>query len=288
VLTDAIIDGEIEGDDGSMPELPEVEITRRAIAPFLEGEKVSVVVARTERLRLPLPASLIEELPGQIIHKLERRAKYLLLRTDGGSVLIHLGMSGSLHVVPSATPPAKHDHLDLILETGMLLRLADPRRFGLALWTKEDPLDHPLLKVIGPEPLEEGFNGDYLFQKSRGRRVAVKELVMDGHVVAGLGNIYASEALFRAGIHPAACAGVISRERYRRLVNSIRIVLNEAIAQGEVTLGGCQESKGNPGYFPIRLDIYGRDGEQCNRCGAVIQLIRQGGRSSFFCKRCQR
>lgn len=271
-----------------MPELPEVEITRRAIAPFLEGKKVIGVVAREVRLRIPVSAPLIEELPGHTIHKLERRAKYLLLRTDGGSVLIHLGMSGSLHIVPSVTPPAKHNHLDLILETGMLLRLADPRRFGMALWTKGYPLDHPLLKVIGPEPLEDGFNGDYLFHKSRGRRVAVKQYIMNGRILAGLGNIYASEALFRAGIHPAACAGVISRKRYRRLADSVRIVLNEAIAQGEETLGACQYSKGNPGYFPIELDIYGRDGEQCNRCGDVIQLIRQGGRSSFFCKRCQR
>jgi formamidopyrimidine-DNA glycosylase len=271
-----------------MPELPEVEITRRAIAPLLEGKKVSAVVVRTERLRFPLSAHLIEELPGQTILKLERRAKYLFLRTDTGSLLIHLGMSGRLNILPSATPPAKHDHLDLILETGMLLRFTDPRRFGLALWTKGDPLDHPLLKRVGPEPLEEGFNGDYLFHKSRGRRVAVKQYIMDGSILAGLGNIYASEALFRAGIHPVASAGEISRNRYRRLANSIRAVLNEAIAQGEGTLGGCQGREGNSGHFPIRLDIYGRGGEQCNRCGAVIQLIRQGGRSSCFCRRCQR
>jgi formamidopyrimidine-DNA glycosylase len=219
---------------------------------------------------------------------MERRAKYLLLITEAGSVLIHLGMSGTLHVVHAGTPAAKHDHLDIILETGMMLRFADPRRFGLALWTRGDPFDHPLLQGVGPEPLEEGFNGDYLFRKSRGRRVAVKQFVMDGHVVAGLGNIYASEALFRAGIHPAVFAGGISRNRYRRLADSIRDVLNEAIAQGEGTLGCFQSNEGNPGYFPVRLDVYGRDGEPCNRCGALIQLIRQGGRSSCFCRRCQR
>jgi formamidopyrimidine-DNA glycosylase len=288
VLGEAILDREIEGGIGSMPELPEVEITRRTIAPHLEGKKVIAVVAREVRLRIPVSGPLIEELPGHTILKVERRAKYLLLRTDGGSVLIHLGMSGKLNVVPAATHPAKHDHLDLILETGMLLRLADSRRFGLALWTKGDPLDHPLLKRVGPEPLEEGFNGDYLFQKSRGRRVAVKQYIMDARILAGLGNIYASEALFRAGILPAACAGVISRERYRRLADSVREVLNEAIAQGEETLGRFQDREGNPGYFPIKLDVYGRDGDPCHRCGAVIQLIRQGGRSSCFCRRCQR
>jgi formamidopyrimidine-DNA glycosylase len=288
VLPDIKFHREIEGDAGSMPELPEVEITMRAIKPLLEGEKVSAVVARTARLRFPLPAALNDELPGRIILKLERRSKYLLLRTDAGSVLFHLGMSGTLKVVPSSTPPAKHDHLDLILESGMLLRFTDPRRFGLALWTKGDPLDHPLLKRVGPEPLEEGFNGDYLFHKSRGRRVAVKQYIMDSLILAGLGNIYASEALFRAGIQPVASAGEISLNRYRRLANSIRDVLNDAIAQGEGTLGGCQGREGNSRYFPIKLDIYGRSGEPCNRCGAVIQLIRQGGRSSCFCRRCQR
>jgi formamidopyrimidine-DNA glycosylase len=271
-----------------MPELPEVEITRRAIAPHLEGEKVIGVVAREVRLRIPVSAPLMEELPGHTILKLERRAKYLLLRTDGGSVLIHLGMSGSLHVVPAATLPAKHDHLDIVLETGLALRLTDPRRFGLALWIKGEPLDHALLKGAGPEPLEEGFNGDYLFHKSRGRRVAVKQFVMDGHVVAGLGNIYASEALFRAGIHPAVCAGEISHNRYRRLADSVRSVLNEAIAKGEASLGDGQDSKENPGYFPIRLDIYGRGGEPCHRCDATILATRQGGRSTYFCGKCQR
>jgi formamidopyrimidine-DNA glycosylase len=271
-----------------MPELPEVEITRRAIAPLLEGKKVVGVDVREVRLRIPVQTELIEDLPGQTILRLERRAKYLLLRTNAGSVIIHLGMSGRLNIVPATTPPAKHDHLDFILETGLMLRLTDPRRFGLALWTKGDPLDHPLLKRVGPEPLEGGFNGDYLFHKSRGRRVAVKQLIMNGHILAGLGNIYASEALFRAGIHPSVCAGEISRNRYRRLANSIRDVLYEAIAQGEETLGGFQGSEGNPGFFPIRPDIYGRDGEQCNRCGAVIQQIRQGGRASCFCKQCQR
>jgi len=271
-----------------MPELPEVEIARRAIAPFLEGKRVIGVVAREVRLRIPVQAELIEELPGQMILRLERRAKYLLLRTNAGSVILHLGMSGKLNIVPAATPPAMHDHLDFILETGMTLRLTDPRRFGLALWTRGEPLDHPLLKDVGPEPLEDVFDGDYLFHKSRDRRVAVKQFVMDSHVVAGVGNIYASEVLFRAGILPAVRAGGISRNRYQRLADAIRDVLNGAIAQGERTLGDFQDGKGNPCYFPIKLDIYGRDGEPCHICGAIIQLTRQGGRATFCCKRCQR
>jgi formamidopyrimidine-DNA glycosylase len=271
-----------------MPELPEVEMARRAIAPFLEGKKVIGVVAREVRLRIPVQAELIDELPGHNILRLERRSKYLLLRTNAGSVIIHLGMSGRLDVVPAATPPAKHDHLDFMLESGMTLRFTDPRRFGLALWTRGEPLDHPLLKEVGPEPLEDGFDGDYLFHKSRGRRVAVKQFVMDSHVVAGVGNIYASEALFRAGIHPGGRAGGISRNRYQRLADSIREVLNGAISQGERTLGEFHDGKGNPCYFPRSLDIYGRDQEPCHICGTMIQLTRQGGRATFFCKRCQR
>jgi formamidopyrimidine-DNA glycosylase len=271
-----------------MPELPEVEIARRAIAPFLVGRMVNEVVLRTPRLRAPVSVELVTELPGQSILKVERRAKYLLLRTQAGSLIIHLGMSGRVNIVPSATPAAKHDHLDIMLKTGMVLRLTDPRRFGLALWTRGDPLEHPLLKSGGPEPLENGFNGDYLFKISRGRRVAVKQFLMDGRVVAGVGNIYACEALFRAAIHPARRAGWISRDRYLRLAEAIRDVLNGAIAQGERTLVDFHDGQGKPGYFPISLDIYGRDGEPCRRCGTVIQLIRQGGRSTCFCKRCQR
>jgi formamidopyrimidine-DNA glycosylase len=197
-------------------------------------------------------------------------------------------MSGKLNIVPAATPPAKHDHLDFTLGTGLTLRFTDPRRFGLALWTRGEPLDHPLLRDIGPEPLGDEFDGDYLFRKSRSRRVAVKQFIMDSHVVAGVGNIYASEALFRAGIHPAGQAGGISRNRYRQLAGAIRDVLNDAIAQGERTLGDFHGGKENPHYFPITLDIYGRDREPCHICGSVVQLTRQGGRATFFCKRCQR
>lgn len=271
-----------------MPELPEVEISLRGIAPYLEGIRVSGVIARTGKLRLPVPRELLEELPGRTILKAQRRGKYLLLRTDQGSVILHLGMSGHLRIVPSAAPPGKHDHLDIILASGVTLRFTDPRRFGLALWTCEDPLSHPLLEGLGPEPLEDLFNGDYLFHTSRNRTLAVKQFIMESHVVAGVGNIYANEALFRAGIHPLRSAGAISRGLYTRLAQAIRDVLSEAIDLGGTTLGDFQGSGGKPGYFSLRPDVYGRGGEPCPRCGAAIQATRQGGRATYFCKVCQR
>ncbi len=185
-----------------MPELPEVETTRRGIAPYVEGKRVEKVVVRQAKLRLPVSAEISAELPGRTILRAQRRGKYLILRLERGAVILHLGMSGNLRLVPATTPPEKHDHLDIVLETGLALRFTDPRRFGLALWTGEEPLNHPLLMGLGPEPLEEGFTGDYLFRTGRGRVVAVKQFIMDSHIVAGVGNIYANEALFRAGIHP--------------------------------------------------------------------------------------
>jgi formamidopyrimidine-DNA glycosylase len=271
-----------------MPELPEVEITCRAVAPFLEGKRVIKVIARTGKLRLPVPMELLEELPGWTIIKVERRGKYLLLRTTPGTVILHLGMSGHLSIVPSAAPPGKHDHLDIVLETGLALRFNDPRRFGLAIWTYEEPLSHPLLAELGPEPLEDMFDGDYLFHISRKRKLVIKQFIMNSHVVAGVGNIYANEALFRAGIHPASCAGSISQDRYRRLTKALRDVLNEAIGLGGTTLGDFQGSEGKPGYFALSLVVYGRGGEPCHKCGATIQAIRQGGRATYFCKACQR
>jgi formamidopyrimidine-DNA glycosylase len=271
-----------------MPELPEVETTRRGIAPFVEGKRVEGVVVRQEKLRLPVSSEISAELPGRTILRAERRAKYLILRTERGCVILHLGMSGHLSIVPANAQPGKHDHLDILLETGLALRFTDPRRFGLALWTSEEPLNHPLLMALGPEPLEEGFTGNYLFLASRGRVVAVKQFVMDSHIVAGVGNIYANEALFRAGIHPARSAGAISRARFRRLTESIRVVLSEAIDLGGTTLRDFRDGEGKPGYFAFNPDVYGRGGEPCHRCGALIQAIRQGGRATYFCKVCQR
>jgi formamidopyrimidine-DNA glycosylase len=271
-----------------MPELPEVEITCRAVAPFLGGKRVIKVIARTGKLRLPVPRELLEELPGRTILKVERRGKYILLRTNSGTVILHLGMSGHLRIVPSATLPGKHDHLDFILETGWALRFTDPRRFGLAIWTYEEPLNHPLLAGLGPEPLEDLFDGNYLFHKSRNRTLTVKQFIMDSHVVAGVGNIYANEALFRAGMHPDRSAGAISMGLFRRLTEALRDVLSEAIELGRTTLGDFQGSEGKPGYFALNLDVYGRGGEPCHKCGATIQATRQGGRATYFCKVCQR
>ena len=271
-----------------MPELPEVEMTRRSIMRQLEGEMVSGVVARTFRLRLPLPAELTGNLPGMVILRVERRAKYILLRATSGAVIIHLGMSGSLAIVPATTPPGKHDHLDIVLGNGLALRYNDPRRLGLLLWIDDDPLNHPLLKGLGPEPLEEGFEGDYLFRKSRGRTITVKQFIMDGRVVAGIGNIYANEALFRACIHPARVAGVISLAGYRRLAGAIRDVLKQAINRGEIFLTEAQGGTAKLAYFPLKPDVYGRGGDPCARCGSLIQYVRLGGRSTYFCERCQR
>jgi formamidopyrimidine-DNA glycosylase len=271
-----------------MPELPEVEITRHCIAPFLEGNRVKDVVIRTTRLRFPVSSELAAELTGHTILKVERRAKYLLLRTASGSVILHLGMSGNLYTVPATTPPEKHDHLDIVLQSGKALRFTDPRRFGVALWTGEDPLNHPLLQGIGPEPLESGFDGDYLYMCSRGRSLSVKQFVMNSRMVAGVGNIYACESLYRAGINPLKKAGTISESGCLRLATAVREVLTEAITRGLRGLGDCGKDKGTHGYFSIDPEVYGREGDPCNRCGALIQNCRIVGRSTYFCTHCQK
>ncbi len=270
-----------------MPELPEVETTRRGIEPHLKGHRVNRVIVRESRLRWPVPAELPELLKGRRILAVGRRGKYLLIRFSHGHLLLHLGMSGSLRVLDTATPPQKHDHLDLCLSGGLCLRLRDPRRFGAALWTDEPPEAHPLLASLGPEPLSEAFDGNYLSQQGRTRRSAVKGLVMDSHVVVGVGNIYASESLFRAGIHPSRPANRISAERYQALARAIREVLAEAIAQGGTTLRDFQREDGRPGYFAQELRVYGRSGEACPQCGEPIRSRLIGQRSSFFCPRCQ-
>jgi formamidopyrimidine-DNA glycosylase len=272
-----------------MPELPEVETTRRGIEPHVRGLRVSAVRVRQPRLRQLVPPALERELPGQRIAEVERRGKYLLLRAGTGTLIMHLGMSGSLRVLSRDAPaPGPHDHVDVVFEGGTMLRLRDPRRFGLVSWTTQDPLQHALLKALGPEPLGEAFDGAYLYDLSRGRRSAVKTFIMDGHIVVGVGNIYASEALHHAGIHPSRAAGRISAARYDRLADGIRRVLQAAIRQGGTTLRDFSGGDGQPGYFAQRLMVYGRDGMPCRTCGAAIRGIRQAQRSTYFCAACQR
>ncbi|CAK0762505.1 DNA-formamidopyrimidine glycosylase [Gammaproteobacteria bacterium] len=271
-----------------MPELPEVETTRTGIAAHIVGREVAGVVVRTPRLRLPISEELITELPGKIVNAVERRAKYLLLRTVAGTVILHLGMSGSLRLLTEPIPPGTHDHLDILFRDGPTLRFNDPRRFGLALWVRGNPFEHPSLCNLGPEPLEAEFDGDYLYHRSQGRIVAVKAFLMDQHIVVGVGNIYASESLFLAGIHPAHPAGTISRARYVRLAKAVREVLTAAIAQGGTTLRDFHGSDGHPGYFQFALHVYGRDGAPCSRCSRPIRSERLGQRNTFYCAHCQR
>ena len=270
-----------------MPELPEVETTRRGIAPYLEGQRVSRVIVRERRLRWPIPEDLDVRLSGQLILRVERRAKYLLLGAEAGTLISHLGMSSSLRLVEAGLAAGKHEHVDIELESGMALRYTDPRRFGALLWS-QDPLNHELLRHLGPEPLTDLFDGDRLFQLSRGRSMAVKPFIMDNAVVVGVGNIYASEALFAAGIDPRREAGSISRARYLKLAEAIKRILAQAIECGGTTLRDFVGGDGKPGYFQQELWVYGRGGEFCRQCGSTLREIRLGQRASVYCPRCQR
>lgn len=271
-----------------MPELPEVETTRRGIAPHLLKQKITDVIVRNHQLRWPVPDDLSKILKTQSINSVDRRAKYLLLHTDSGVILLHLGMSGRLRILPSAAPVQKHDHVDIRLATDQCLRFTDPRRFGALLWTDQPLQQHPLLQNLGPEPLSAEFSADYLYARARGRRSPVKTFIMDAHIVVGIGNIYASEALHIAGIHPARAAGRIALARYRNLVDAIRGVLLDAIKQGGTTLRDFVGSTGEAGYFQQYLHVYGRGKQPCHRCGNPIQMTRLGQRSTYFCNRCQR
>lgn len=270
-----------------MPELPEVETTRRGLAPHLVGKELAGAVVRDPRLRWPVPANLSERLVGRRVEALTRRGKYLLMDVGAGTVLVHLGMSGSLQLVPSGTPPKKHDHVDLLVAGGRAVRLNDPRRFGAVLWIIGEPEDHPLLAHLGPEPLGPAFDGEYLHRRGAGRRTPVKALLMDSRVVVGVGNIYANEALFRAGIDPRRVAGRISRKRYDLLAAAVRGVLEEAVRQGGTTLRDFVAGDGRPGYFQQRLQVYGRGGRPCARCATELREVRLGQRSTVYCSRCQ-
>lgn len=272
-----------------MPELPEVETTRRGLWPHLQGRVLNQVIARRKTLRWPIPAT-ITRLQNQPIIDLRRRAKYLLLQLPKGYIITHLGMSGSMRVeLSSDVEPRKHDHVDWLLDSGRLIRFHDPRRFGFMLWQRGgNPENHKLLASLGPEPLEDDFSGEWLWHKSRGRSVAVKSFVMNNHVVVGVGNIYASEALFMAGIHPLRAAGRISLQRYQALSEAIVEVLRNAIKQGGTTLRDFVGGEGEPGYFQQQLNVYDRDDLSCKRCNGVITSRFIGQRNSYYCPRCQR
>ncbi|MDH4253751.1 MAG: bifunctional DNA-formamidopyrimidine glycosylase/DNA-(apurinic or apyrimidinic site) lyase [Gammaproteobacteria bacterium] len=269
-----------------MPELPEVETSRRGVAPWLVNQRVLHVAIREPRLRWPVPAAVSKGLTGRTIRSLRRRAKYLLIDTDAGSALLHLGMSGNLRIVEPDEPPGRHDHYDILLENGKALRFRDPRRFGSLLWA-EDPERHPLLSGLGPEPLGPDFGGEYLWQKARGRRVAIKLFIMNASIVVGVGNIYANESLFAAGINPKRQAGRVSRERMGGLADAIRGILESAIRAGGTTLRDFTGGDGEPGYFRTRLDVYERDDRPCRRCDEPVSRTVLGQRSTYWCKRCQ-
>jgi len=273
-----------------MPELPEVEVCRRGLQPEIEGQLILGAVVRSPRLRLPLAATLGETLAGQRVVAVRRRGKYLLLDCRGGvedgCLIIHLGMSGNLRFVAPDLPPGKHDHVDIVFPR-QILRFADPRRFGVVLWQAADAAPHPLLTVLGIEPLGEEFTADWLFAATRRRAAPVKALLMDSHLVVGIGNIYASESLFRAGISPLRAANRISRERYERLVPAIRQTLSDAIAAGGSSIRDYVHSDGGAGCFQVECAVYDRAGEPCRRCDGVVRQVRQGGRSTFYCPACQ-
>ena len=270
-----------------MPELPEVETTLRGIEPYLLNQQVARVIVRDSRLRWPVPRE-VRNAEGQQFVSLQRRGKYLLLALEQGGLIIHLGMSGSLRVLQHPTDPQKHDHVDVELGNGACLRFNDPRRFGAFLWVDGDLQSHELLRDLGPEPLSDAFTADYLYQGSRKRSVAIKSFIMNGHVVVGVGNIYASEALFMAGIHPQRAAGRVSKQRYEGLVAAIRDVLSRAIRRGGTTLRDFVNSDGAPGYFARELLVYDRAGSDCFQCGSAIRQKVIGQRSSYYCPACQR
>ncbi len=271
-----------------MPELPEVETTRRGVEPHVRDRRIERLIVRQPRLRWPIPPELGALLEGQTIERVERRGKYLLVPFAHGTLIMHLGMSGSLRIIASGLTVGKHDHVDIELSSGQALRFTDPRRFGAMLWQPSGERMHPLLAELGPEPLTGDFNGGYLFERSRGRSAPVKAFLMDSHIVVGVGNIYANEALFGAGIRPERAAGRISRARYAVLADEVKRVLARSIKQGGTTLRDFVGGDGNPGYFRQQLNVYGRGDEPCRVCGSSLKEIRLGQRSTVFCRRCQK
>ncbi len=270
-----------------MPELPEVETIRRGLEPHVGQQTVQKIIVRESRLRWTVPAQLEKVAKSQRIQQISRRGKYLLLRLDKGALIIHLGMSGRLCIFPEDHPVAKHDHVDFVLSNKRCLRLTDPRRFGAVLWSDGDPLLHPLLSDLWPEPLTDDFNGGYLFKLAQKRTTTVKSFIMDSHIVVGVGNIYAAEALFQAGIHPKRAVNRISQARFKLLASHIKKVLNAAIKQGGTTLRDFLNGDSKPGYFKQKLQVYGRGGLPCMKCATVLREIRLNQRSTVYCPHCQ-
>lgn len=269
-----------------MPELPEVETTRCGIEPHLKQQIIQKIIVREARLRWPVPKE-ITQLSTHTITAVTRRGKYLLIQTTHGTLIIHLGMSGSIRILPHDTLPQKHDHIDLVLRNKLCLRFTDPRRFGCWLWTLSDPLEHSLLKTLGPEPLTTHFNAAYLYQRTRNKNVAIKLFIMNSQVVVGVGNIYANEALFLAGIDPQRAVNTLEYVHYAKLVKTIKKVLKAAIKLGGTTLRDYTKSDGKPGYFQQTLHVYGRGGKNCSTCNRKLTEIRLGQRSTVYCSTCQ-
>ena len=271
-----------------MPELPEVETTCRGIAPHIENNTITKIVVRNRNLRWPIPTGLHSKLKSKKIISVTRRAKYLLIETETGTLIVHLGMSGSLRILPTSVAVEKHDHFEIQFKDGICLRLRDPRRFGSVLWQKDEPLKHKLLINLGPEPLDDEFNAALLFEKSRKRKTTIKQFIMDAKIVVGVGNIYASEALFLSHVHPKRLAGKLTKDQSVALTKAIKNILRQAIKQGGTTLKDFTSSDGKPGYFSQKLRVYSRAGEPCFNCGKPIKQITLGQRSTYYCPHCQK
>ena len=269
-----------------MPELPEVETSRRGIEPWILDRTIGRIRIRNRSLRWPVPSGVERKLRDQRIESVDRRAKYLLIRTGAGTIILHLGMTGSVFIVDQGTAAGIHDHIDIELDSGKVLRFRDPRRFG-SFHLSRDPLTHRLLSKLGPEPLGDEFSGEYLWRKSRGRTVSIKPFIMNAQVVVGVGNIYASESLFLAGINPKRAAGRVARHRYDALADAIKDILARAIKAGGTTLRDFYGGDGEPGYFKQQLEVYDREGEHCRCCNTIIRAFVQGQRSTYYCKSCQ-
>jgi len=270
-----------------MPELPEVETTCRGISEFLISKVIYGGIVHEHRLRYKIQKNLIQKLTGQTLLKISRRGKYIIMSFAKGSLIIHLGMSGSLRILGVKHKKRKHDHVEIFFDN-LILRYHDPRRFGALIWTENDPAKHTVLKDLGPEPLESGFDGKYLYRQTRRRKCAVKNLIMNNHIVVGVGNIYANEALHAAGIHPGRVASKISEKRYELLAKEIKVVLSNSIKAGGTTLRDFYSNDGKPGYFKTKLKVYGRTGLLCESCSRTIRHTIIGQRSTYYCTHCQK